>query len=93
MVVLWISNIVFPEAEAKLNGSGVLKTGGGWIVSAAEELIKHDGIELYVAALSPKVKDLTLIRGEHIIYYLLPFGRGNSRVNHEYDSYWRQINS
>ena len=40
MKVLWIANILFPEAHAILSGNGELKSSGGWMVAAAEELVK-----------------------------------------------------
>ena len=35
MKILWITNILFPEAEQLLNGAGELKATGGWMLGAA----------------------------------------------------------
>lgn len=91
MKVLWISNIVFPEALQLLTGEGNLKASGGWMLGAAEALLQSGEVELAVAAVSPKVKSLVKLDGEKIAYYLLPFGKGNERKNDEYRQYWRSI--
>lgn len=91
MNVLWITNIVFPEAEQLLLGNGVLKSSGGWMIGAAEQLIKHEDINLTVAAVSKNCKELTCLKGERINYFLIPFGKGNTHFNKEYEKYWKQI--
>lgn len=91
MKVLWITNIVFPEAEQMLKGYGELKASGGWMLGAADSLTRQPGIILAVATVSPLVKKLTLLKGERITYYLLPYGKGNERINHEYEPYWREV--
>ena len=55
MRVLWITNILFPEAENAITGKGELKDSGGWLIGCANELIKKEGIQLSVAAVSPLV--------------------------------------
>lgn len=91
MKVLWISNILFPEAEQLLTGSGELKVSGGWVLGAAEALVKDNEIQLCVACVSNKVKKLTKIAGRQILYYIIPKGRGNFEVNYDYCPYWLQI--
>lgn len=91
MKVLWITNIVFPEANTLLTGKGSLKASGGWLLGAAEILCEQPGISLTIAAISAGVKKLTRLEGEKITYYLLPCGKGNKRVNHEYEPMWKQI--
>lgn len=92
MKILWITNIVFPEAEQLLTGSGDLKASGGWMLGAADALLeKSNDISLMVAAVSQKVKDLTKLQGERITYYLLPYGKGNQKRNPDYEPYWRIV--
>lgn len=92
MKILWITNIVFPEAERLLTGSGDLKASGGWMLGAADALLeKSNDISLMVAAVSQKVKDLTKLQGERITYYLLPYGKGNQKRNPDYEPYWRIV--
>ncbi len=91
MKILWITNIVFPEAQALLKGDGVLKSSGGWMLGAADALVAVPGLELVVATVSKDVKKLTRIKGELITYYLLPLGKGNTRVNHDYEPMWRIV--
>ena len=91
MKVLWITNILFPEAEQLLTGSGELKASGGWMLGAANALLQKESIQLYVASVSAKVTDLVKLEGKKITYYVLPMGKGNQRVNNEYISYWKQV--
>lgn len=92
MNVLWITNILFPEAEKLLIGSGVLKASGGWMLGAANALLQNKEIKLTVASVSEKVKKLTKIEGEHISYYILPMGKGNQVINLDYCPFWIEIN-
>lgn len=91
MKVLWITNIVFPEAQNLLTGKGTLKSSGGWMLGAAEALINQEGVKLFVGTVSKAVKQLTRLEGERITYYLLPYGKGNNRVNHDYEPIWRDV--
>ena len=92
MNVLWITNILFPEAEQLLTGAGELKDSGGWMLGAANALLQNCEVRLNVASVSKKVKQLTKIEGKWITYYILPIGKGNKVVNLDYCSYWIQVN-
>ena len=85
MKVLWITNILFPEAQKRLTGKGELKGSGGWMTASAEFLANSEGISLVVATVSTRVDTLTVIQGERIKYYVLPYGRGNKYYNTEYE--------
>ena len=91
MTVLWITNIVFPEALALLKGDGSLKSSGGWMLGAAESLSNQKDINLVVASVSPDVKKLTNLKGDRIEYYLIPYGKGNDKYNPDYERYWLEI--
>ena len=91
MKVLWITNILFPEAEQLLSGDGELKASGGWMLGAAEALLLNLDIKLTVATVSTKVKSLTKLEGSKMTYYILPMGRGNQRINPEYEPLWKQV--
>lgn len=93
MKVLWITNILFPEVTAVLTGNKDLKSSGGWMLGAARRLASRNDIELYVATVSPQVEQVTRIDGEKIVFYVLPFGKGNSKINPEYQKYWLCINN
>ena len=91
MKVLWITNIVFPEAAGLLDqGLQGTATIGGWMMSSAAEICKH-GMDLVVAAVTDKVVELTVLKGQSMKYYLIPYGKGNHVVNHAYDAFWRQV--
>lgn len=91
MKVLWITNILFPEAQKAITGKGELKGGGGWMTASAEFLANSEGISLVVATVSTRVDTLTVIQGERIKYYVLPYGRGNKYYNTEYESMFIHI--
>lgn len=91
MKILWITNILFPEAAEILNGKGEFCSSGGWMLASADMLILQDRVELYVATVSPLVLELQVIEGKQITYYVLPYGSGNLKYNKEYETYWKQI--
>lgn len=90
--VLWITNILFPEVSAKISSCKELLSSGGWMLGSAEALIASGKVELIVATVSNKVDKLTKIQGKDILYYLIPYGKGNNKVNIEYGRYWKHIN-
>lgn len=91
MNILWITNITFPEAQELLKGRGSLKGSGGWLLGAASELSEYNDIKLTVASVSRDVKVLTRLEGEKIAYYILPYGKGNMRINNDYEPLWKQV--
>ena len=91
MKIIWITNILFPEATEKLTGKGDFRSSGGWMLSSANLLIQQEGVKLYVATVSPLVRKLEVIEGKQITYYVLPYGSGNLKYNKEYETYWKQI--
>lgn len=91
MRVLWITNILFPEVEQIITGTGELRATGGWMLGAADALLENKEVKLFVATVSSKVKALTKCEGKEIIYYVIPYGKGNSRINEEYIPYWKNI--
>lgn len=91
MTILWITNILFPEAEEQLIGEGELRGSGGWMLASANLLIEQEGVKLYVATVSSLVHKLEVIEGRQITYYVLPYGKGNIKYNKEYESYWKLI--
>ena len=93
MKILWITNILFPEATAVFTGNKDLKSSGGWMLGAAKGLLEHGNIDLYVATVSSQVTNLTKLQGKDITYFVIPLGKGNLRENKEYNTYWQKIHS
>lgn len=91
MKLLWITNLLFPEANSILlaNNSELLGSGG-WLVSAAENLLHLGGIELVVAAPSNLVRTLTKVTGNKIIYYALPCDN-ERKYKREFEDFWKNI--
>lgn len=91
MNILWITNILFPEASAKLSGQNELKATGGWLLGAARMLEQVYDINLSIAAVSPLVRKLEVVKGEKTTYYVLPYGKGNQTYNKDYEPLWREV--
>lgn len=91
MRILWITNIIFPEALSLLNHNCDHKSSGGWMLGAASALVDHCDLELIVATVSPLVKELKRLDGEKIVYYLLPYGKGNIKYNKGYEPLWKKV--
>lgn len=91
MKVLWITNIVFPEALAKLTGKSDFRSSGGWMLGSADILASRLDVQLCVATVSPLVRKLQRIEGVRIIYYILPYGKGNLKPNPKYQEYWIKL--
>lgn len=83
MNILWVSNLLFPEACLKLNLEAPVV--GGWMESAAKALLQYDeSICLAVAALYDG-DSLKCIEGESVRYYLIP------TLEKELESYFQQV--
>ena len=89
MKVLWIVNMLFPEAANLL--SLPKENSGGWMTALLEKIAELDGIELAVATVSPVVKRMTTLKGRAITYYIIPYGKGNLKKNDEYRPIWKDI--
>ena len=86
MKVLWITNILFPEAVKLLTGEGELRASGGWMLGAADALLKYgDDVKLTVATPSRLVNSLTFLKGEKTDYFVLP------DIPKQYEVYWRVV--
>ena len=91
MKILWITNILFPEARMLLTGKGELNSSGGWMLGAAEALLGEGDMELSVATVCRDVKELKVLSGTRITYYVLPYGKGNKDYNPDYEPLWLQV--
>lgn len=91
MRILWITNVLFPEATAKLMGEKDIRGTGGWMIGLAESINKHDtNTQLFVAALSSLVSDLREVKCDMIHYFAIP-SRGDEQYYKEYEGYYRDI--
>jgi len=90
MNILWITNALLPEATAKICGTTELKGTGGWVPSLAKELCQHNDIHLYIAALSPLVKKITIVHGERITHFAIP-SVGDTTYQECYEEAYRKI--
>ncbi|MCF2634086.1 glycosyltransferase family 4 protein [Prevotellamassilia timonensis] len=91
MNILWISNIVLPEALSLLRINNSLKGTGGWMIGAANSIVRDSSIKLYIASPTDRVSDLVELKGEKIIYLLFPLGSGNHKYNSAFESYFLSI--
>lgn len=91
MKLLWITNILFPEAQLSLTHQGDLKASGGWMIGASNSIMSFDNIKLTIATVSPLVRELKRVIGEKILYYIIPICGGNKHPNSKYEPYWKKI--
>ena len=90
MKVLWITNILFPEAKSILNGEEDLKSSGGWMLGSADQLVCREDVNLYIATVSPVVTRLKVLKGKKIVFYVIPQVNGNAE---SYYKDWNKIYS
>lgn len=90
MKVLWITNGLFPEAEAALSRQNELKGSGGWLLGLSDALIRKGDVKLVLASTTPLVKQVTRIEGKHMVYYAIPYS-GDSSYKRQYENAYREI--
>lgn len=92
MRILWITNIIFPEAVELVTQKPAISRSGGWMIGAAKALVENNNdVELCVATITNLVNDLVKVIGNQWSYYALPYGEGAFKYNAEFDKYWNQI--
>lgn len=91
MNILWITNILFPEAVALLKGQEELKGSGGWLLGLAEALIESGHVKLTVAGITPFVNKVTMIHGERIDYYAIPLYGGDKKYEKSFEVAYHDI--
>lgn len=70
MKVLWLTNIILPEASQLMNEKST--PFGGWLVSASVRLSNEKEISLSIAFPKNKLKDVEVLKGDKINYYVFP---------------------
>ena len=70
MNILWLTNVVIPEASILWNEKPT--PFGGWLVHASKMLSTKEGMELSVLFPKPHINRLTQVKGERITYYGFP---------------------
>lgn len=93
MRILWLTGALLPEATAKIKGEELQQwnTTGSWILGAAAALTAMDDVELFMAATSQDVTELTRIETGRITSYAIPYGKGHFLENRDYDPYMKTI--
>ena len=90
MKILWITNVLLPEAQLLLNGGNIKAGSGGWLSSAAEAV--KGKVELIVASPTNMVQAVRKEVLDGITYYFIPIGKGNVQYNKQYEKIWYEIN-
>ena len=65
MKILWLTNIVFPEASLLMNEKPT--PWGGWFVSASVALANEDNIKLSIAFPKNGLSDEQVLKGKKIL--------------------------
>lgn len=90
MKVLWVTNILLPEAATALGQQASI--GGGWMQSSAESILAEDNsLEMAVAAVSPDVTELVRIVRGRTIYYILPLKGLMTEYHKSLEPFWRRV--
>lgn len=87
MKILWITNIIFPEALAQITSNSELKASGGWMLGAAKSLCKIPDNKLFLATVSGIVSEITCIEGENYTHFIIPSKSTN------FETAWQQIHN
>lgn len=86
MKLLWVVNIILPQAAHILNENE--SAFGGWISQMVNQLSKKPDIELAVVAKSDKVNDVKKHLHGNVTYYFVPQRNGNKYdVEEKYCNY------
>lgn len=93
MKILWLTGALLPETTAKIRNEKPQQwnTTGSWILNAAAMLSTQDDIQLFMAAPSQDVRELTRVETSRIVSYAIPYGKGPFVDCHGYDSYMQAI--
>lgn len=87
MKLLWITNILLPEAVILLTGNSNYKGSGGWLLSSAQALVGSGEVQLSIVTVSSRVGRLTKLSGKNIDYYILP----HSKNMKDYELFMKEI--
>lgn len=91
MRILWITNVLMPEALMYLKGQKTHKGSGGWMHGLSDELCKMDDIKLFIATITPLVSHLTRIQGESMVHYAIPLCGNDIKYNKKYEETYLKI--
>lgn len=70
MRILWIVNCPLPEASLLMNE--ISTPFGGWLVSTSKYLSENGDIELSIAFPKKNIKEIKILNGKKIKYYIFP---------------------
>ena len=76
MKILWITNVILPEANILL--SEPVNPYGGWLVNASKDLAAINEVNLYVASPKSGIYEAKKLKGQSIDYYIFPWENENS---------------
>ena len=71
MNIIWITNIVLPEANLLLNEP--INPYGGWLVNASKELAAINDVNLFVASPKSGIDEPKILKGKSIYYHIFPW--------------------
>lgn len=90
MKVLWITNILLPNAAEILGQKAPVI--GGWMQSSANAILYEDSsLKLAIATVCPYVEELKKNAKDGITYYILPLKGDRSKYHKSLEALWRQV--
>jgi glycosyltransferase involved in cell wall biosynthesis len=88
MKILWITNIILPEACKEMNMPNPV--GGGWLESSANSIVSQTDLNLAIATVySGNI--LKVFKLNKITYYLIPTEKSTTALNVSLENYWSDI--
>ena len=88
--ILWITNILLPDAAKYLNKKEVVF--GGWMVGLLDSLKVEKKIKFGIASVY-KGKELISFEKNGMSYFLLPISGKSSEYEKNLERYWEQVNA
>ena len=79
MKILWVTNLILPEASKIL--SMPISPYGGWLVKMSELISTKSNIELYIASPKENIKDYSIFEGKSSKYIIFNKIERNSKGN------------
>lgn len=89
MRLLWITNILFPDACNELGVKSPVT--GGWMYSSATTLLDSNKDIVLAVATVYNGETLKVFIKNNIIYYLLPNKRNNEKYNKTLEQHWKSV--
>lgn len=91
MKILWITNVLLPEAKLLISKDSVFRGSGGWILALAEKISQQKETSLHIASITNLVDSYKIEKGKLITYHLIPLSSNSACYCNKYEDVYRNI--